>query len=111
MKYFSDKLNKLFETPEECQKAELDASKKEAEEKALAEKRAAELKEKKEKEALERKAMATEVEEARKNMVAAQKAYQEKIKAFVDKYHTYHFSTTKVEDIPSLFDIFDKFWF
>ena len=110
MKYYGEKTNKLYDTADECQKAEFEAKEEENRQKILAERKAAELKEKKEKATAERKAMAAEVEEARKTMVAAQKAYKEKLSAFVDKYHTYHYSTTDVNEIPSLFDLFDKFF-
>ena len=110
MKYYGEKTNKLYDTADECQKAEFEAKEEENRQKILAERKAAELKEKKEKAAAERKALAAEVEEARKTMVAAQKAYKEKLSAFVDKYHTYHYSTTDVNEIPSLFDLFDKFF-
>lgn len=110
MKYYGEKTNKLYDTADECQKAEFEAKEEENRQKILAERKAAELKEKKEKAAAERKALAAEVEEARKTMVAAQKAYKEKLSAFVDKYHTYHYSTTNVNEIPSLFDLFDKFF-
>ena len=111
MKYYSDKLNRLYETAEDCQKAEFEATKAEEEKKALAERKAAEAKAQKEKDAAERKAMAAEVEEARKAMVAAQKAYRDKIDAFVKKYHSYHFSTTNADEVPTLFDLFDQFFF
>lgn len=111
MKYYSEKLKKFYDTPEACEDAEFKAKEQENRDKILAERKAAEEKEKKEKAAAERKQMAGEIEEARQTMIAAQKAYQEKIKAFVDKYHSYHFSTTNVDEIPTLFDLFDKFWF
>ena len=110
MKYYSEKLKRFYDTADACQKAEFEAKEQENRDKILAERKAAELKEKKEKEAAERKQMAGEVELARQEMVKAQKAYKEKVDAFVKKYHTYHFSTTKVDDIPTLFDLFDRFW-
>ena len=78
--------------------------------KILAERKAAEEKERKEKAAAERKAMAADVETARKNMVAAQKAYAEKLEAFCKVYGSYHY-TTDGKEVPSLFDIFNPFLF
>ena len=111
MKFYGEKTKKLYDTAEACEKAEFEAKEQENRDKILAEHKAAEEKEKKEKAAAERKQMAGEIEEARQAMIAAQKTYQEKIKAFVDKYHSYHFSTNKVDEIPTLFDLFDRFWF
>ena len=105
MKYYSEKLNKLFNSQVECEKAEFEAKEAENREKILAERKAAEVKAQKEKEAAERKALATEVEEARKAMVAAQKAYRDKIDAFIKKYGTYHYSTSNLDEIPTLFDL------
>lgn len=111
MKYYSDKLDKFFGTEKECLEAEFKAKEQENRDKILAERKAAELKEKKEKEAAERKAMAGEVELARQEMVKAQKAYREKIEGFVKKYGSYHYTSKNFDDIPTLFDLFDKFWF
>lgn len=108
MKYFSEKLNKVFDTAEACQRAEFEAKEKENLEKIQKEKALREAKEQKEKEAAERKAMADKVEAARKEMVKAQNAYKEALNAFVEKYHTYHFSSSNPADIPTLFDIFDN---
>lgn len=111
MKFYSEKLNKLFDSQADCEKAEFQAKEQENREKILAERKAAELKAKKEQEAAERKAMAAEVEQARKNMVAAQKAYREAIEKFTKRWGTYHYSTSNIEDIPTLFDIFNPFIF
>ena len=108
MKYFSEKLNKVFDTADACQRAEFEAKEKENLEKIQKEKALREAKEQKEKEAAERKAMADKVEAARKEMVKAQNAYKEALNAFVEKYHTYHFSSSNPADIPTLFDIFDN---
>lgn len=107
MKIYSEKLNKLYNTVEECQKAELEAKEAENREKILKERAEAEAKAKKEKEAAERKAAAAELEEARKAMNTAQKHYAELLNAFVKKYKSYHYSTTSLADIPTLFDTFD----
>ena len=106
MKYYSEKLNKLFNTQADCEKAEFEAKEAENREKILAERKAAEAKALKEKEAAERKAMAAEVETARKNMVTAQKAYKDAIEAFTKKYGSYHYTSHSVDDIPTLFDLF-----
>lgn len=98
MKYYSDKLNKLFDTEKELEKAE-----QEAKIKAYKEKQEKEAK------AAERKARAAEVEEARKTMVAAQKKYQEVLEAFIRDYKSFHYSVKgdeAKEMIPTLFDIF-----
>ena len=107
MKYYSEKLGRVYDTPEACQKAEFEAKEKENLDKIRKEREAVAEKEKKEKEAAERKAMAVEVDEARKAMVAAQKAYREAIEKFVKKYGTYHYSTNNFEDVPTLFEVFD----
>ena len=111
IKIYSDRTQKFYNSVEEANKAELEATKVEAEKKALAERKAAEVKAQKEKEAAERKAMAAEVEEARKAMVAAQKAYKEAIEAFTKKYGSYHYTSHSVDDIPTLFDILNPFLF
>lgn len=111
MKYYSEKLNKLFNTQADCEKAEFEAKEAENREKILAERKAAEVKAQKEKEAAERKAMAAEIDTARKNMVAAQKAYKDAIEAFTKKYGSYHYTSHSVDDIPTLFDILNPFLF
>ena len=108
MKFYSEKLNKVFDTAEACQRAEFEAKEKENLEKIQKEKALREAKEQKEMEAAERKAMADKVEATRKEMVKAQNAYKEALNAFVEKYHTYHFSSSNPADIPTLFDIFDN---
>ena len=111
IKIYSDKTNKYYDTVQAAEEAEFKAKEQENRDKILAERKAAELKEKKEKEAAERKAMAGEVELARQEMVKAQKAYREKIEGFVKKYGSYHYTSKNFDDIPTLFDLFDKFWF
>ena len=70
MKYYSDKLNKVFDTVDELESAELEYTKKQDEE----------LKKKQ-----ERKERAKEVDEAFKN-------YQKLLSAFIKDYGSYHFS-------------------
>lgn len=110
MRYYSDKTQKFYATEKECLEAEVEAKKAENLARIEKERQERELKEKKEKDAAERKAMAAEIEEARKAMVAAQKAYSEKLQAFVNRWHTYHYTTSDVNEIPSLFSLFDKFF-
>ena len=108
MKYYSEKLNKVFNTEQECMDAEFKAKEKENLEKIEKERALAAAKEKKEKEMAERKALAAEVDTARKALTEAQKNYHDKLSAFVDKYHTYHYSTSNPDEIPTLFDLFNK---
>lgn len=110
MKYYSERLNRVFDSEKECLDAEFKVKQKENLEKIEKERALREEKERKEKEAAERKEMADKVEAARKEMVKAQNAYAEALKEFIDKYHTYHFSSSNPADIPTLFDIFDKFF-
>lgn len=110
IKIYSDKTNKYYDTVQAAEDAEFKLKEQENRDKILAERKAAELKEKKEQEAAERKAAADKVEAARKAMTEAQKKYREELEAFIKKYKTYHYSSNNVEDIPTLFDLFDKFW-
>lgn len=107
MKFYSEKLNQLFDSEELCVKAEKEAIQAENRERVLRERKAAEEKEKKEKEAAERKTMAAEVTEALKAMNEAQKVYREKLQKFIKTYGTYHFSSSDVNDFPSLFNFFN----
>ena len=111
IRYFSDKTNQYYDTVEAANRAEFEAKEEENRQKILAERKAAKEKEEKEKAAAERKAMAEKVEAARKEMVAAQKKYNEALNAFINKYHTYHFSSSSIEDIPVLFSALNPFKF
>jgi len=106
MKYYSEKLNKFYDTADACERAEFEAKEKENLEKIKRERELAVAKEKREKELAERKALATKVDEARKNYLAAQKAYREELESFCKKYGTYHYTVENGEEIPSLFDFF-----
>ena len=108
MKYYGERTNKLYDTEKECMEAEFKAKEKENLEKIEKERALAVAKEKKEKEIAERKALAAEVDTARKALTEAQKAYRDKLTTFVNKYHTYHYSTSDPDEVPTLFDIFDK---
>lgn len=106
MKYFSEKLNKVFNTEKECMEAEFKAKEQENLARIQKEKALREEKEKKEALAVERKAMAEKVEAARKAYLEAQKAYRAELDAFCQKYGTYHYTVTDADEVPSLFDIF-----
>lgn len=105
MKYYSEKLNKFYDTVDACQRAEFEAKEKENLAKIENERKERELKEKKDKEAAERKAAAEKVEAARKAMVDAQIAYKKEVEAFCAKYGTYHLSLSNLDEIPHLFDV------
>ena len=107
VKYYSERTGKFFDTAEACEKAEFEAKEAENREKILKERKEAEEKALKEKLSSERKARATEVDEARKAMVAAQNKYRETLQKFIKDYHTYHYSTSDFNDIPTLFEFFN----
>lgn len=109
MKYYSEKLKQVFDTAEACQEAEFKAKEQENRERVQRERDERIRKEEQAKAAAERKEMAEKVDAARKEMVAAQKKYNEALSAFIDKYHTYHFSSSSIEDIPVLFDVLNPF--
>lgn len=98
MKYYSEELNKLFDSEKEALKAEKD--------------HAAALKAEEEKKAKmnsERAAAAKEVEQALDALKAAKKEYHEKLSAFCEKYGTYH-TSIKDADLPDLFSIWEDFF-
>ena len=93
-KYYSDVTKKIYDDELELEK----------DEKAAEEKKALALKEKEEL-ALARKEAAKEIEtattkvnDAYKALKEAQNELYEKKKAFIDKYGSYHYSTTNPED-------------
>ena len=100
MRYYSDHLNKLFNSPEELEAAEFEAKKKaeeeEAKKKALVE---------------SRKADADKVEELRKAAVKANKDYREALADFCKKHGAYHrtYSGKEVEEELDPFNLFDLF--
>ena len=106
MKYYSEKLNKFYDTADACQRAEFEAKAQEKREKIKKERELALAKEKKEKALAERKAAAEKVETARKAYTEAQKAYRKELEEFCKTYGTYHYSTNDADEIPSLFDWF-----
>lgn len=108
IRIYSDKTQKFYNTVEEANRAEFEAKEAENRQKILAERKAADEKARKEKEAAERKALAAEVETARQAMTKAQKAYKDKLTEFCDKYGSYHYTTTSLDDLPTLFSTFDE---
>jgi len=97
MKYYSEILNKAFDTEKECAKAEKIYEQEQAKAKALAEQKAS-----------DRKAAAEKVEAARKAAVEANKAYREALNEFCSQYGTFH-SSIAVNDIDDLFNWFFRF--
>lgn len=97
MKYYSDTLDKVFDTERECLAAEKQYLAAQAE------------KEEKEKQMKEERAVAAKrVEAAQKAMNEAQSNYRKELEEFCKKYGTYHYSTNSFDDVPHLFStIFD----
>lgn len=108
MKYYSEKLNKFYNTADECERAEFEAKEKENLEKIKKERELALAKEQKEKALAERKAAAEKVDTARKEYLEAQKTYRAELEGFCKKYGTYHYSTNNADEIPNLFDWFNN---
>lgn len=106
MKFYSDKTKALYESEEACRQAEEAFEKQQIQAKLEQARKEREEKERKEKDAAERKAAAAELEEARKEMVKAQNHYAELMNAFIKKYHSYHYTTTSLDEIPTLFSNF-----
>lgn len=101
MKYYSEKLNKLFDTQEACARAEKEH-----------EKAVAEVEAKKKALADERAKRAKEVESAYNAVIAAKKDYQKVLNDFVKDYGSFHMTLKTGENNPfNLFDsLFDRFW-
>ena len=97
MKYYSEKINKYYDSEEECLSAEKDYEEKLAVEKA-----------KKEELVATRKARATEIEEAYKAILAARKHYNELMDKFVKDYGSFHMTIRTGDDNP--FNLFDKYF-
>ena len=104
LKYYSDRTNKFYNTAEEANRAEFELKEKENLEKIKKEREAALAKEKKEKAMAERKAAAEKVDAARKAATEAQATYHKELKDFIDKYGTYHYSTSDPNEVPNFFD-------
>lgn len=98
MRYYSEVLDKLFDTEKDLLSAEKAFQKRVEVEKALKAKEAEEAKKK----ADERAARAKEVEAAAKAVQDAQKAYREKLNAFTKDYGGFHM--TIKSDSDSFFD-------
>ena len=92
MKYFSEQLNRLFDSAEELETAEA---------KAIAEENA--KKEAEQKKAAERKARAAEVDAARTAMLEATKRYNDVLAKFCKDYGAYHCSV-KSDEVESLLE-------
>ena len=86
MKFYSEKLKKLFDTPEDLTNAEVAAEKAELEKKNLETKKAN-----------ERKAHAAEVKTAREEMLKAIEKYRKRLNDFCQTYGRYHHSITNSE--------------
>lgn len=103
IQYFSEVLNKVFDSEEALLAAEA---------KVKAEKEAAALKRKQEEQARKikneaRAKDAHEVDEAFKVMVDAQKAYRAKLSEFCSKWGAYHTSIRDNDEIPSFNSLLD----
>lgn len=98
MKYYNEYDKKFYDNANDCLAAERTLIEKQNKEKIEKEKRIA-----------ARKVAAEKVEAARKAMNDAQSRYKKELEAFCKEYGTYHYSTSGVEDIPHLFDIFNLF--
>lgn len=92
MKYYSEKLKKVYDTVEDLQTAET----------AYDKERAAEDAKQK-----ERKARAAEINKARKELVNAQKNYNDLIAKFVKDYGSYHATYTD-NDLDSVENVILK---
>ncbi len=95
MKFYSEKLNKLFDTQDACAQAEV------AHEKALAEAEAA-----KKAKADARAERAKKVEELYKAAINAKKAYDAELKDFLKDYGSFHATFKNVDPFFSIFDWF-----
>lgn len=95
MKFYSESLNKMFDSADACAEAES------THEKALAEAEA-----KKKALADERANRAKEVEELYKIAVEAKKNYDVKLREFLNDYHSFHATFRNVDPFFSLLDWF-----
>ena len=95
MKFYSEKLNKLYETQEQCALAEEEHEKKIAE--AEAKKKALDT---------ERATRAKEVEKLYHEAVDAKKVYDKALRAFLDDYGSFHTTFKTTDPFFGLFDWF-----
>jgi chromosome segregation ATPase len=93
MKYYSEKLKKVYDTVEQLQAAETEYDKAHA----------AEIAKQK-----ERKARAEEINKARKELVDAQDRYNDLINKFVKDYGSYHATYTDGDKITNTADLIFK---
>lgn len=98
MKFYSEALNKVFDSEKECLKAEREYT----------EKRAAEERRKKEL-ADTRKMRAQELETALADISTAKQHYCELLKAFCEDYGSYHCSVSVNDDFPLIDRLFKFF--
>lgn len=96
MKFYSEYTKRLYDSPEDCEKAES----------AIKD---AELKKEKEKaqRVAERKAKADEVSKAYDSYVSARRAYEKVLTEFCEKYGAYHTSidSSTLKDLMKYFDL------
>lgn len=98
MKYVSEITGKTYNTEKECLEAEFKIKEEQNKEKI-----------RKERLAEQRKDRAAEVDAARKAMIEAQSKYKAVLENFIKDYKSYHYTSTDINDIPTLFDWFN--WF
>ena len=106
---YSEILNKKFATVKECEKAEADYAAAQAKAKAEAEKKAAEAKAKQDALKAEKSARAKEIDAAYAEVIAAQKKYNDLVKAFIDSYGYYH-ASYKADNVPVFSSLLDFFF-
>ena len=96
MKFYSEKLNKVFETEKECvaaeEKYDVELAAKQAKEKQLAD---------------TRKQRAKAIEESYKKVVEARKEYKKLVDEFTQDYGSFHMSV-KSDNLADM-DLFDLF--
>lgn len=95
VRYYSDVTKLLYETAEECEKAEKEFY-------AEQERKKAEALQK----SNDRKDAAKKVENAYNALIAARKAYQDELSKFCKRYGTFHLSVDK----DGILDWMDNFW-
>ena len=112
MKIISEKTGIEYSTVEDCLAAEKAFDEAEAKKKAEAEAREKALIAQKETALAERKQAAGKVEEKRQALITAQKAFNEELSKFCEKYGAYHYTVKGGDDsIFNLFDnMFHNFW-
>ena len=108
MKIISEKTGKEYNSVELCLAAEKEYDERIAKEKAEKEAKEKALAVKKEAAIDERKEAASKVEEKRQALIAAQKAFQEELTKFCDKYGAYHYTVKNGDE--SWFNLFDNFF-